>query len=122
MTETPDESTTLPAGSVVDLELVKHRLGLVGDTSEDAELERVCAAVDALVRDLPTAARSAGASEWHVRTALGAEMLAARLHRRRNSPDGVAAFTEAGAVYVRRNDPDVAQLLELGDYARPAVG
>jgi len=53
---------------------------------------------------------------------LGATMLAARLWRRRNSPEGVAAFTADGAVYVSRNDPDVALLLGIGAYAPPVVG
>jgi hypothetical protein len=34
----------------------------------------------------------------------------------------VAAFTAEGAVYVQRNDPDVAMLLQLGVYAPPVVG
>jgi hypothetical protein len=50
--------------------------------------------------------------------ALGAAMLGARLYRRRNSPEGVATFTADGAVYVQRNDPDVAMLLGIGAYAR----
>jgi hypothetical protein len=54
--------------------------------------------------------------------ALGAAMLAARLWRRRNSPEGVATFTADGAVYVQRNDPDVAMLLGIGSYAPPVVG
>ena len=66
-------------------------------------------------------------TEWHGETwppgvALGAKMLAARLHKRRGSADGLAAFGDMGAVYVSRNDPDVALLLELGAYAKPAVG
>jgi hypothetical protein len=34
----------------------------------------------------------------------------------------VATFTADGAVYVQRNDPDVAMLLGLGAYAPPVVG
>lgn len=60
---------------------------------------------------------------WADKVKLGAVMLAARLVRRRNSPQGIAAFTEAGgAAYVSRIDPDVAQLLRLGAYAAPQVG
>jgi hypothetical protein len=54
--------------------------------------------------------------------AQGALLLAARLWRRRNSPEGVATFTSDGAVYVQRNDPDVAQYLGIGSYAPPVVG
>jgi hypothetical protein len=49
-------------------------------------------------------------------------MMAGRLFRRRESPAGVAAFGELGAVYVMRNDPDVAMLLGLGSWAKPMVG
>jgi hypothetical protein len=49
-------------------------------------------------------------------------MLAARLYRRRNSPEGVATFTADGAVYVQRNDPDVGMLLGIGSWAPPVVG
>lgn len=52
----------------------------------------------------------------------GAMMLAARLYRRRNSPDGVQAITDSGAAYVARTDPDVARLLRIDQYAVPKVG
>jgi hypothetical protein len=60
---------------------------------------------------------------WPADTILGATMLAGRLYRRRNSPAGVEAFSDlGGAVYVQRNDPDIALLLKTGAYARPMVG
>lgn len=59
---------------------------------------------------------------WPANIKLGATMLAARVYRRRNSPAGVESLGEAGPVYVSRNDPDLAQLLELGRYAVPQVG
>jgi hypothetical protein len=34
----------------------------------------------------------------------------------------VEVFTDQGAIYVQRNDPDVAQLLRLGTFAGPVVG
>ena len=62
-------------------------------------------------------------TRWADKVELGAVMLAARLVRRRNSPQGVAAFTEqGGAAYVSRHDPDVAQMLRIGSYAAPQVG
>lgn len=60
--------------------------------------------------------------EWPPRFVQGGIMLAARLYRRRNSPAGVEAFGELGGVYVQRNDPDVALMLELGVYKRPLIG
>lgn len=59
---------------------------------------------------------------WRDRVVLGATMLGARLFRRRNTASGVETFAGDGAVYVSRNDPDIAQLLQLGAYAKPAVG
>lgn len=49
-------------------------------------------------------------------------MLAARLYRRRNSPEGVQAMTDAGAFYVARTDPDIARLLRIDQYTTPQVG
>jgi hypothetical protein len=79
-----------------------------------AKLEATVAAVNALVPRLATAPAAA--------VELGGILLAARLYRRRNSPEGVATFTADGAVYVQRNDPDVAMLLGIGAYAPPVVG
>lgn len=76
------------------------------------------------IPDLPTITDPTSTEPvWADKVKLGAVMLAARLVRRRNSPQGVAAFTEVGgAAYVSRIDPDVAQLLRLGAYAAPQVG
>lgn len=60
--------------------------------------------------------------EWPAYWKQGAKMLAQRVYRRRDSPAGVEAMGELGPVYVSRNDPDLAQLLELGRYAKPVVG
>lgn len=86
------------------------------DTSADelARLDGVVAAVNAFVRRVATTSVPEQAQ--------GALLLAARLWRRRNSPEGVATFTSDGAVYVQRNDPDVAQYLGIGSYAPPVVG
>lgn len=59
---------------------------------------------------------------WRSRVDRAANMLGLRLWRRRDSPAGVAAFGGEGAVYISRNDPDIAQLLGIGDYAKPAAG
>lgn len=50
---------------------------------------------------------------------LGALMLAARLHRRRNSPGGIETLGDAGVAYVARTDPDLARLLRLDAYQMP---
>jgi anti-sigma factor RsiW len=79
-----------------------------------AKLEATVAAVNALVPRLATSPPAA--------QELGALLLAARLYRRRNSPEGVATFTADGAMYVQRNDPDIGLLLGIGAYAPPVVG
>lgn len=87
------------------------------DPADPAVLERlepVVAVVNVLVPRMATTPLQA--------QSYGAMMLAARLYRRRNSPEGVASFTGEGAVYVQRNDPDLALTLGLGGYAPPVVG
>lgn len=59
---------------------------------------------------------------WPLRWVEGCNMLATRIYNRRNSPAGVATFGAEGAVYVSRNDPDVAMMLAIGAYTRPRVG
>lgn len=85
------------------------------------------AAVNAVVRRLPVAQPldpTVGSPEepWPDDVIEGATMLATRLVRRENSPDGVASFAGDGVLYIRRSDPDIAMLLQLGDWAKPAVG
>lgn len=119
---------TFPANGPATSALVKDYLRIT-DNADDAAIAAVVAAVNARVLTWPVAARAdqdpalpdwAGADLADL--VHGCVMLAARLFIRRNSPDGVAAFGDAGPAYVRRNDPDVAMLLQIGDYTRPAVG
>lgn len=117
---------TQPETGPADVARVIARLGITGDPTPE-ELENVTAdvaAVNGVVRRLPVAELVAVdvVEEWPERVTTGADMLAARLYRRRSTPSGVETFGDFGPVYVRRNDPDVAMLLELGDYARPQVG
>jgi len=55
-------------------------------------------------------------------TVTGAKMLAARLYRRRNSPSGVEAITDAGTSFVARYDSDISRLLQLDGFAPPRIG
>lgn len=109
-----------PSDGPAALDQVKADLSLSGTHDDDA-LTSVIAAVNSRVRGLPVAQLPDTATEWPAHVERGANMLAARLFRRRNTPSGVEAFGDVG-VYVRRNDPDVAMLLQLGDYAKPSVG
>lgn len=91
-----------------------------GDAVPESDLAPVVDAVNAFVRRLPYMAEVG--DQWGADVVQGANMLAARLYRRRNSPAGVESVSELGAVYVQRNDPDVAMMLGIGAYARPIVG
>ena len=101
-------------------ELVKAWLQIKDDRLDDI-VDACVGATNVVVRSTRYAA-SIDAADWPEPIIQGATMLAGRLVRRRNSPDGVQALTDQGAVYVSRSDPDVALLLRLGRYARPAVG
>lgn len=101
------------------VESVAARLSLSESDPEYSELPGILDAVGAAVAawtGIPTP------DLWSADVDLGAAMLAARLHRRRNSPAGVEAFNDMGAVYVSRRDPDIAMLLGLGDWLKPKVG
>ena len=114
------EVAGLPDGGPVTLAILKVHVGLASDDDEhDDRLNMIVDAVNAQVRGYPIAEKVAGASEWPADVVYGAGMLAARLFRRKDNIDGVMVFGDTGAMYVRRNDPDVARLLELGDAQRP---
>lgn len=53
---------------------------------------------------------------------LGAVMLGARLHRRRNSPFGVESFDGTTASITARTDPDISRLLRIDWHSNPGVG
>lgn len=100
-----------------------------GQTGEEAaRLVRIVAAVNSFIRDLPIAGRAARDTQeaanldgWPARVVEGGVLLGAALWRRKDTPAGVVA-SPTGPIYVRRNDPDVALLLELGDHGKPRIG
>lgn len=51
--------------------------------------------------------------------ALGAKLLAARLYKRKFTPEGVGSFGGEIPLYVARSDPEIRMLLGLD---KPAVG
>lgn len=113
-----------PEAEPTDTTAVKAYLSL-DDAADDAAIAKVCAATNVFVRRTEKA-RLLGLvdpepvpNDWPADITQGATMLAARLHRRKNSPNGVEAFAVGGPVYVRRNDPDIAMLLDLD---APMVG
>lgn len=87
------------------------------DAADDTVLERLAPTV-AAVNAFVTRAASTSTEE----RALGATMLAARVWRRRQTPEGVATFTDTGMIGVARSDPEVWMLLGLGSWAPPVVG
>lgn len=118
----------LPPTGPVTLAGVNAELSYVtgSDPARDARVTMRVNAVNAWVRSLPVASDAltfgSPPPAWPDYVTLGSLMLTTRLWRRKDSPSGVEAFTDAGAVYVSRNDPDVAQLLRIGVYSGPRVG
>lgn len=120
--------TFLPAADPTSRDIVKARLDIT-DTDDDDLLAVTVAAVNAKIREWPVADRARQVDQatadtvgWSAAVQEGATLLAMRLWRRKDSPAGVVAFGDQGAVYVQRNDPDIAMLLNLGAHMRPAVG
>ena len=100
---------------IVTTDDVLHAMQL--GESERLEVDSVVRAVNSLIKSY-----KGERDTWPEYWAHGAKMLAMRIYRRRDSPGGVEALGELGPVYVSRNDPDLAQLLEIGRYAKPVVG
>lgn len=99
------------------------------DATQDALIDTYVGATNALVRGLPVADKAntdPAPADWTgpdlAGIALGANQLAARLYRRKDSAEGVSAIGSASPVFVMRDDPDVAQLLQVGIYEKPSVG
>lgn len=91
---------------------VRNYLGL---EASDPHVALVTEAVNGMVTDWH-------GESWPAGVKLGAVMLAARLHRRRNSPAGVEAFGDMGASYVSRYDSDLDRQLRINSWTPPAVG
>lgn len=117
------ELAGLPAGGPATLAGVKARLGIT-DGASDAALTTQVDAVNAKVRGWRCSEAAVGDDDWTgaPQVVAGATLLAMRLWRRKNSPAGVEAFGEGGAAYVMRNDPDIAQMLNIGTWALPGIG
>lgn len=88
-----------------------------------ANLTSVVAAVNSYVSGLPVVQQVAtDATAWPADVQLGAIMLAARLIKRRNSPNGIEAATDMNVTYTARYDSDISRLLQLDGHRLPAVG
>lgn len=116
-----EELVGLPVGGPTTLLLVKAWMDL-DDVVDDDAVTMVVDAVNSMVRTWRCSLAAVDQIAWPDRVVQGSTMLASRLFRRRNSPAGVEAFSSDGAVYVSRNDPDIAQYLGLGVHQPPTVG
>lgn len=74
-----------------------------------AKAAQMTMCIDAAVADMEE--RCSLPAEWTPNVRLACLMHAARLYKRKNSPEGVAGFGEFGTVRVSRFDPDVEDLL-----------
>ena len=105
------------------------RLNAPQATTDQAELDRVCAAAEAYAERCRP--------EWWVisetdpedvvytpdaETYQGAVMYAAREVRRRNSPSGMETSIDGNPVFVSRYDSDIERALRTGTWNRPGVG
>ncbi|MDK7733244.1 hypothetical protein QP568_02895 [Propionimicrobium lymphophilum] len=88
----------------------------LGASEIDAYGLQVCKSVNSYLSSFEWLTENGKATE---EAKLGALMLAARLHRRRNSPGGIETLGESGAAYVARTDPDLARLLKIDAYQMP---
>lgn len=116
----------LPSGPAA-ADAVAGRLSLTYTGDPPADVAAVVDAVndwftDQLGRTPKPNADATAWLPWQARYVEGCTLLACRLYTRRNSPAGVATFGAEGAVYVSRNDPDVAMMLAIGAYTKPRVG
>lgn len=101
-----------------------------GSDTNDQDLIRATAATNGYVAGLPIVANLPIDPEsdppvqiaWTDDIVQGGIMTAARLYRRRNSPNGVEAITESGATYVARFDSDISRLLQLESFQKPMIG
>ena len=108
-------STPTPPEPVTTAAAVADWLGMTG--TPDPRLTPIVAAVNDYVRSIQ------GDGTLSESVTLGAVMLAALIHRRRNSPGGVEQFgSELDSAFVARYDPTISQLLGLGGHRDLVVG
>ena len=92
--------------TVADIDAVRAALGTVSTVS-NVNLTRALAAATAWARErvYPRRFEDDETQEAII-------LLASRLYKRRNSPEGVAGWSDLGVIRVIANDPDIAKLLE----------
>jgi len=100
-----------------DLDALRASIGTVSNVSNTL-LERALTAATAWVRERVMPARF---EDDEVQEAI--VLLASRLFKRRQSPEGVAGFGELGVIRILARDPDIELLLEHKlDYSAGKAG
>jgi hypothetical protein len=89
-----------------DLDALRASLGTVSNVS-NVNLERSLTAATAWVRERVKAELF---DDDETQEAI--VLLASRLYKRRNSPEGVAGWGDLGVIRIVASDPDIALLLE----------
>lgn len=132
MTVTVDAPVAgLPAGPATEAR-VRELVGLdaddhADDLSLEAAINSVNAAIvtwtcsEAFITGLPPVDERDDI-DWPWRLVQGGTQLAAKVFSRRNSLEGVTTFGVEGVAYVQRNDPEIAMMLNLGQWRIPKVG
>lgn len=94
---------------------------LKGILTDDEDLSLVVGFVNHYVDTLPTIDRLEDGLSWAPNTTYGALLLANKMYRRKNSPDGIVSLGES-TMYVSRFDSDISRALNLGDHLKPVIG
>jgi len=89
-----------------DLDALRASLGTVSNVN-NTNLERALTAATAWVRERVYPARFDDDE-----TQEAVVLIASRLYKRRNSPEGVAGWGDLGVVRIVASDPDINRLLE----------
>lgn len=89
-----------------DLDALRASLGTVSNVS-NVTLERALTAATAWVTE-----RVSPSLLYDPETQEAIVLLASRLYKRRQSPEGVAGWSDLGVVRITSEDPDIARLLE----------
>lgn len=99
----------------------------VNDTSDDALVQAALDSAVAFVERVHSSRYAFGElvsdlPDVPADMVLGTLYLARRLHRRRQSPDGVFDLGELGTSRIPSFDPDIDRMLRIGRYRSPVIG
>lgn len=113
----PDEQNTENPRAIIESEVTNW-----SKEPASPNLTMVLAAVNSFVGSLPVVQHLEDGAAWPAEVRLGAIMLAARLAKRRNSPNGIESATDMNVTYTARYDSDISRMLQIDGHRAPAVG